>query len=246
MKYFIFCFFIFLIACKERSIRATVVIANPQPADSVLIRLMGGDQAQVDSCVYVSWSLESDTGYRSLLAKYICHNLYSNDTSIDSVSLEKLTSRKSFYQMILLFYDNSSNFDKISYYDDKKRLPELRENLLFGIGHCCNDQLSMIADTLLKEGNFDGLKVLWEKADLQKLPALKDYLTKVDTGNFFVYANLAAFFHNNGNWGSRDTFLNKARKIKKFREQFYSLDTLIAHNKQFDFMTYSELIYGGM
>jgi hypothetical protein len=108
------------------------------------------------------------------------------------------------------------------------------------------EQLSMIADTLSQEGKFDGLKVLWEKTDLQKLPALNSYLAKVDTGNFFVYADLAAVFHNSGNFALRDTCLRKAKQTKKFRKQFYSLDTLIAHNKQFDYVTYSELIYGGM
>jgi hypothetical protein len=253
MKYLSLCTIVVLLSCHSKLAKtpeAALVQAGGQQADSadtVLVRIVGAIQGgDPDSCVLVSRRLEPDSGYNKLLAKYICGNLYSNDHNDDQAEMVRLTNRPSFGKMIMLFFDEKTNYDKIMYYGDKSRIPEMRENLLFGVVDCCAMQLHPIADELLKQDIFEGAEVLWDKADCKRLPSLPAYMSRVSTTNFFACADLAAFFHNAGEFGLRDSWLKKAGQTSGAEKDFATLKKLIAKNKKFDISTYRESMYGGM
>jgi hypothetical protein len=253
MKYLSLCTIVVLLSCHAKPVKAPeAVLAEPgrqqaDSADTVLVRIVGAIQGgDPDSCVLVSRRLEPDSGYNKLLAKYICGNLYSNDHNDDQAEMVRVMSRSSFGKMIMLFFDEKTNYDNIAYYGDKNRIPEMRENLLYGVVNCCAMQLHPIADEMLNYDIFEGAEVLWDKADCKRLPSLQGYMSRVDTTNFFACADLAAFFHNVGELGLRDSFLKKAGRIKGFEKDFATLKRLIAKNKKFDIVTYNESTYGGM
>jgi|GEM_PF-6258245 len=253
MKYLSLYIIAALISCHARP--AKIQETGPHPAgvlpvdsaDTVLVRIVGAIQGgDPDSCVLVSKRLEPDSGYNKLLAKYICGNLYSNNDGEDQAALAEMMGRSSFGKMIMLFFDEKTGYDKIGHYGDKSRIPEMRENLLFGVASCCSLQLHPIADELLKRDIFEGAEVLWDKADCKKLPSLPGYISRMSTTNFFACADLAAFFHNAGQQALCDSFLNMAGRTLGFEKNFAALKKLIKKNKKFDIVTYREEIYGGM
>jgi len=253
MKYLFLFTIAALMSCHAKPVKAPdPAPANPgrQQADStdtVLVRIVGSiTGGDPDSCILVSRRLEPDSGYNKLLAKYICNNLYSNDPDAKQAELVTITNRPSFARMIMLFFDEKSGYDKIAYYGEKNRIPEMRENLLFGVADCCALQLHPIADALLKRDIFEGVEVLWSKADCKKLPSLQGYMSRVDTTNFFACADLVGFFHNVGEYGLRDSFLKKAGRTSGFEKNVATLKKLIAENKKFDISTFRESTYGGM
>jgi hypothetical protein len=205
--------------------------------DSILIRL------GPDSCAYVSYDLEHDSNYNNLLRAYLCHNKFGNESIFSPSQFADLVKRPSFCKMILLFYDGDK-YSRIYTDIESYRLPELRSGFVSGIAGSDLDQEHLIADSLLKRDYDDGLALLWGIADIKKLPSLKEYLSRVDTDNFYKDADLAAFFHNIGNDSLRDVYLTKAGKIIDFREKFVALKSLIRKSKSFEKDTYNELIYG--
>jgi hypothetical protein len=56
-------------------------------------------------------------------------------------------------------------------------------------------------------------------------------------------ADLAAFFHNKGQYAQRDSCMARAAGLKDSRKQYLQLTELIAKKKTFDFGTYSELLF---
>ena len=117
-----------------------------QPKDNFLLHFFGGD-----SCVTVSYALESDTFYNNFLAQYICWNKFGTDSVIPPNQLAQLVKRKSFVQMLMLFYDND-DYSRIYYYnkDDRFRLGDIGKDLILSFGDCCPEQNYVIADELLK------------------------------------------------------------------------------------------------
>lgn len=146
----------------------------------------------------VSYALESDSFYNALLTRYIRMNKYGHDK--DSVLprdlLTKLVSRRSFVDMIVLFYSNDE-YKHISYNPDERyRLEDIGRDMLLSFGNCCPDQTYVIADELLQKKSLEALELLWniKKIDPTKLPSL----SRVDPYDFYLNAGLAIFFHNKG------------------------------------------------
>jgi len=213
--------------------------------DVVLIRItQGGDNK--GSCVQISKKLEKDPRYNKLLATYAGYCFCrSADSALTPDKLKDLAGRPSFKKMILLFYTNSDS-DKIYNNRGRSVINDMRSELLYGIKDYAPEELTHISNTLLQKNNFDGVEALWEKTDVKKLPALSSYIRRVDTGNFFVYADLAAVFHNSHNYPLRDFYLVKAGRCRDFQQEYGALKSLIAKRKQFDVTEFKESIYGGM
>jgi len=244
MRYFAYlAFIISLFSCQQQEHKPSPPLP-PHKEDSILIRIGGGNLRNMDSCVYISYDLEADSSYNMLLRQYICEYEYGYDSAFPPASLAKLTSRPSFTKMILLFF-NRDDYKRISYSDEHYRLDDIARSLLYGIqDSCCTEKYYAIADSLLGRDYFDGVEVLWEHADVQKLPSLKGYMTRVDTGNFYKLAELAAFLHNVGQYDQRDIFMSKAARAATEKKQYTGLRDLITRQKTFDKGTYNELIYG--
>lgn len=252
MKYLSLCVLMTLLACNIKPEKGGEPVSPPEgkqhtgDTDTLLVKIVGAvTGGDPDSCVLVSPKLEPDSSFNKLLAWYICGNLYSNDDNDDQTKIAKLTDRSSFGKMIMLFFDDSAKYDKIGL-KDKSRIPEMRENLLFGIRNCCTPQLHPIADELLNHGVFKGAEVLWDRADLKRLPSLAIYMKNADAANFFVCADLAAFFHNVGDMGQRDRWMAKAAGIPGKEKELAALKELMSGGEKFDIVTYKEQIYGGM
>ena len=234
-------FLIALISCDQKQGRKPKNVLK----DVVLIKItQGGDNK--GSCVQISKKLEKDARYNKLLATYAGYCFCrSSDSALTPENLKELVGRPSFRKMILLFYTNSDS-DKI--YNNRGRgiINDMRSELLYGIKDCCPEELMHISNTLLQKNNFDGVEALWEKTDVKKLPALSTYIRRVDTGNFFIYADLAAVFHNSRNYPLRDFYLVKAGRCRDFQQEYGVLKSLIAKRKQFDVTEFKESVYGGM
>ena len=195
----------------------------------------------------VSYALESDTFYNHFLAQYICWNRFGTDSVIPPNQLATLVKRKSFVQMLMLFYDND-DYSRIYYYnkEDRFRLGDIGKDLLLSFGDCCPEQTYVIADELLKRDNFDGLEYFfWNSPTFEpeKFPSLKSYLARVDTVNFFKNADLAAFFHNKGDIKSSNFFLGLAEKTMSMKKEFSILRSLIKKHKFIDLDDYNRLMY---
>ena len=215
---------------------------SAQPKDSFLLHFFGGD-----SCITVSYALESDTFYNHFLAQYICWNRFGTDSVIPPNQLAQLVKRKSFVQMLMLFHDND-DYSRIYYYnkEDRFRLGDIGESLLSSFGDCCPEQTYVIADELLKRNNFNGLEAFFWKSQTfepEKFPSLKSYLAAVDTANFHKNAYLAAFFHNKRDIKSSNFFLAQAEKNKDWKKEFSILRSLIKKYKFIDLGEYIRLIY---
>lgn len=237
-------FSIFLIAlasCDQKQSRKRKVL----PKDVALIKItQGGDNK--GSCVQISRKLEKDPRYNKLLATYAGYCFCrSSDSALTPSTLKDLAARPSFKKMILLFYTNSDS-DKIYNNRGRSVINDMRSELLYGIKDYCPEELTHISNILLQKNNFDGVEALWEKTDVKKLPALSTYVRRVDTGNFFIYADLAAVFHNSRNYPLRDFYLVKAGRCRDFQQEYGALKSLISKRKQFDVTEFKESIYGGM
>jgi hypothetical protein len=237
---------IILISCNQisQSSKPSRSETIPQIKDSILVRILrGASDGQIDSCVYVSYQLEKDTGYNNLLREYLCHNQFGADTSFPLNTMAELANRASFYNLIMLFYDGDK-YNKVTYYGEKSRLDDLRRGFLFSIRSCCPDPLHNIADALLQRGYFDGVECLWELTDLSKLPSWKEYLSKLDTANFYQVAKVSAIFQNIGNDSMRDIYLSKAERLIDHRQEFDRLKALMDKNKTFSQGMYNGAVYG--
>lgn len=218
--------------------------SKPQAKDSFLIRITNDNLSHI----YISYDLESDTLYNKLLGEYIVHYEYGYDSAWPATKLAPLVNRESFIKMALLFYGKGqlmARYPGIGYYDDRSRLENIGRSLVFSAYDCCHERFYAIADTLLTQDDFDGAKYLWDHADLQKLPSLNAYMSRVNPDNFMQLADLAAFFHNNHHYALRDSCLTRAGKVKDSHKQFLQLTGLIAKKNTFDYGTYSELLFNG-
>ena len=192
---------------------------------------------------FVSYELEKDSTANGLFRTWLNHNLLGSDSSFSKQDLISMTSRPSFREFIAILYDTSRS-DKIRTNIETYRIPEVRKEYLYSIKDSCPNQLNAIANELLKKGEFDGVECLWEKADLQALPALNAWLSKVDTTNFFIMAKLAAFFHTKNVYPQRDFYLSKAANIPEFKKEFSSIDSLIKCGPELDMSKYNYILYG--
>ena len=231
-----------LFSCQQQH-RQSPPQPLPHKEDSFLIRIVGGQLSNIDSCVYVSYDLESDTSYNTALRWYICENKFGRDSSFPAADLARLVNRPSFAKMILLFF-NDDDYKRIYYNGDRQQLPEIANSLLCGCyNSCCMDGFHAIADSLLARDHFNGVGALWGKTDIKKLPSLKAYMDKGST-NFYKQADLAAVFHNTGQYDLRDSCMARAVIAASDKKQYNDLKDLIKKNRTFDRETYNELIYG--
>lgn len=197
-----------------------------------------------ETCVRVSPEIEPDTTYNRILRAWIHKGIYDRFAceSMDSASMNALSRRASFRKVLLLFYTEDglkeiSNCNVESYFLTDRR---------FGLLHELNDTITShnAAVILMKIGEFEGTEALWDKADLRLLGGLKEYIARADTGNFYVYADLAAFFHVNKDSVQAARFLWKAKSSDPVN--FPVLERLLQQSDTFDMVDYREAVYGGM
>jgi hypothetical protein len=246
MKAPLFVALICLASCAQKPAPQSPVAQSPQPhkKDSILIRIIDTNQT---TPVIISPDLEPDTFYNRLLAEYIQEYEYGVDSPWSATKLAPLVNRQSFLKMVLLFYGKGQLkhfYLGISYSDAWYRLEDIGAELFHNAYDCCHERYYTLADTLLTQDEFNGAEYLWGEADLRKLPSLNAYVSRVEAdSNFMELTDLAAFFHNNGNYAQRDSCMSYAARIKDSHKQYLQLKGLITKNKTFDYATYSELLY---
>ena len=95
----------------------------------------------------------------------------------------------------LLFYKNK-DYLKLNHYENVSRWVECYDNLLY---NCNNtDVLYDLTDTLLYFKKSNGIIVLWDKLDINRLKNIDSYLNYIVKNNcIYKIAELIIVFHNN-------------------------------------------------
>jgi hypothetical protein len=192
--------------------------------------------------VRVSYQLESDTLCNHLLATYIANYRYGGVVHWPQNKLDSVVNRPSFIHMMLLFRAKTP-VAAIGYNQAQYYLEDLADALLLPSAQCSRTRFYTIADTLLTQDNFQAVEMLWNKADLKRLPSFEAYVSRIDTNDFTRLADLAAFFHNKGFYARRDSCMTRARELPQWKEQYQRLASLMAKNKPFSHLDYEELLY---
>lgn len=236
---------IFLASCAQQPKKPPPPDATTHPPAPVTDTLLWIHDQLFDhdtDYVRVSYTLESDTLYNHLLATYIANYRYGGVVNWPQNRLDSVVNRPSFIRMILLFRAKTA-FGVIGYNQAQYYLENFADALLSPSAHCNHTRFYTIADTLLTQDNFQAVEMLWDKADLRRLPSFEAYVRRIDTNDFTRLVDLAAFFHNKGLYARRDSCMARARKLPQWRQQYHLLAGLMAKKKPFSYLDYAELLY---
>lgn len=191
----------------------------------------------------ISKELEPDSAARRMLTRYINTFLDGTRKPLSPANMAFIISRPSFKTCLLLIYSPKPT-PAFSFRGTPENRAELGKGYLFGLRNCCIDTLFSLADTLLAQQEFDGVLVLWEKADVQRLSYFQRYVASIPADGFFQYADLAAIMHNAHAYKLRDQFLARCKKIQDFQDNYNALLKLIETQPRFAEVDYKEAVYG--
>lgn len=215
---------------------------SPSPAGDTLLWIHDQLFDHDTDYVRVSYKLENDTPYNHLLATYIANYRYGGVVNWPQNRLDSVVNRSSFLSMMLLFRAKTP-IGAISYNQAEYYLDDFADALLSPSLRCSHARFYTIADTLLTQDNFQAVEMLWNKADLKKLPSFEAYVCRIDTNDFTKLMDLAAFFHNKGLYARRDSCMARAWKLTQFRQQYHLLAGLMSKKKPFSYLDYAERVY---
>lgn len=211
--------------------------------DSLLIKL-NPYFSDCNDYFIISKEIETDPEYSSILNSYLYKSLVGAlDCEIQRENLDSLSKRKSFVKTVLLFYKNK-DYLKLNHYENVSRWVECYDNLLY---NCNNtDVLYDLTDTLLYFKKSNGIIVLWDKLDINRLKNIDSYLNYIVKNNcIYKIAELIIVFHNNKEFEKRDYYLKKIKKFQDFKKQSVKLLNLIEEYSFINYEQYIEEIYGG-
>jgi len=196
-------------------------------------------------CIIVSNLIENDSVFNILLASYLYDALIGGYACplLSEENINNLYKRESFHRTIILFYTDSS-LNKLSVYEDIREWRARYIELLYGISDLAI--LHILANDLLRYNNFDGAIALWGNANLSELTNLDEYLESVDQNNFFVCAELAAFFDVSNHHLKKNEYMLKASNFIEFTKEYKSLVELMNSKENYDYLEFKEAIFGGI
>jgi hypothetical protein len=191
----------------------------------------------------ISSKLEEEVKYKKILSAYLYNFLIGgvNCEILTDTNLQELYHRNSFKKAILLFYTDKS-LEDLNIYEDQREWLDHYQELLYGVKDI--KVLHDIANTLLLENKFEGVLALWEKADIKELGNINVFLRNVDKNNFYIHAEISAFYHVINEHYLSKIWLEKASKIKGFNNEYDSLYKLITTQEFFEYSILKENIYG--
>jgi hypothetical protein len=231
MKFLLICPMIFALNCFSCSFDTLLIVKRPEFV----------------SCAdyfKVSPKLEPDSSMRKVLQLYLYRSLVGVRTcSIDSVLEEKLYVRKSFGKMILLFYTDSS-YEKLSHFEYVSQWRDGYDNLL---RNCMNKKvIYKIINNLLELNISNGLTVIWDKVETERLPYFKTYMDRVIKNKLkYKCSELAVIFHNLGRYSDRDKMLTTLQKDSTSNSIALILKNSFNSSGKISYEDYIERIFGG-
>ena len=190
----------------------------------------------------ISNTIEKDSLFRTKLGMYLYRALVGGyDCNLDSTSLAELYQRESFQNAIFMFY-NGDHLIYLNHYESESRWREGLVELLYGIDN--RSVLTEIADSLLVNLQFDGIRVLWDDAEIKELTALDKFFQQtVNSNNFFKMAELSAFYHVNRIYDRRDKLMDAMSKLNDFNEKFAAIESLYSNMNQFEYVKIFDILY---
>ena len=206
--------------------------------------LIGNKQThKCENYFTISSNLEPDSKFREILSAYLYKFLIGGSECeiLSDKNLKQLYLRNSFRKTILLFYTNK-DLENLNVFEDKREWIDRYQELLYGVKDI--GVLNEIANDLLAKNNFDGALALWEKADIKKLSNMTKYVNNVDSNNFYICAEISAFYHILNKPFLSEQYLKKASEIKGFEKEYGTLSKLLKDRKFFEYSEFKEMIYG--
>ena len=210
-------------------------------SDHGLIELNFNSSIDCVASIYISQKIEPNEYYNIELRKYIYNSFIGSDSCKNSQNLDSLFIRPSFEKTILMFYKDT-NLYKYNPFETRGRWENERKNLLY---NCDNyDVLHLLTDSLLSYDCIDGLEVLWENVEPDRLNELLNYQQR-QKSNWYVQATIAAIYRIKCMKNSYDTTLEILSKNDNYSKKYKELDTFFKRDSVFSYMEFSEILYSG-